>query len=156
MTGKGFLNRLGALVIAFSMLLSLTSTSFVTAQSAGPEMLHPNLSVRPVISGLNLPTTMAFISDNEFFVLEKNTGIVQHVVDRNIQGAALDLAVNNFSERGLLGIALDPDFKSNGFVYLFWSCIAPPPPADDPFFPTQEECATPELGTDSEDVLAVP
>ena len=33
----------------------------------------------------------------------------------------LDLAVNSNSERGLLGIALHPKFKRNGWVYLFWS-----------------------------------
>ena len=157
MTVKGFLVRVGTFVIALSLLISSTSTRFVTAQSAGPVMLHPGLDVRPVVTGLNLPTTIAFVSANELFVLEKNTGTVQYVVDGAIDHTALDLAVNNFSERGLLGIALDPNFASNHFVYLYWSCIAPPPPAENPFFPTQEECAdTPELGADSGDVLAVP
>ncbi|HKY53628.1 MAG TPA: PQQ-dependent sugar dehydrogenase, partial [Anaerolineales bacterium] len=141
MARKSFLSRVSLLFVTLSLIASFSVTSFATAQTDGPEMLHPNLGVRTVVSGLITPTTMAFLSDNEFFVLEKNTGIVQHVVDGAVQGAALDLAVNNFSERGLLGIALDPDFESNGFVYLFWSCIAPAPPVDDPFFPTQEECA---------------
>src|SRR5687768_14450901 len=127
MAQKGFLTKVGTLFITLSLLMSFTSIHLAAAQEAGPEMLHPNLDVRPVVSGLVTPTTMAFLGPNEFFVLEKNTGIVQHVVDGAIQGAALDLAVNNFSERGLLGIALDPDFASNGFVYLFWSCIASPP-----------------------------
>jgi glucose/arabinose dehydrogenase len=157
MARKGFWTRAGILFVALSLLMSFTSSHFAAAQEEGPVMLHPQLGVRPVVSGLNLPTTMAFLSSNEFFVLEKNTGTVQLVVDGAIDHTALDLAVNNFSERGLLGIALDPEFDSNGYVYLYWSCIAPPPPAEDPFFPTQTECAgTPELGADSEDVLAVP
>ena len=157
MVKKGIWITGRTLFFALVLLMSFTSANFAAAQEEGPVMLHPNLGVRPVVSGLVTPTTMAFLSANEFFVLEKNTGIVQHVVGGAVQGAALDLAVNNFSERGLLGIALDPDFESNHFVYLFWSCITPPPPADDPFFPTQTECAEePELGTDSEDVLAVP
>jgi len=157
MKGKGFLTRAGTFVIVLSMLLSFTSTRFATAQSTGPEMLDPRLDIRPVVTGLNLPTTLAFVSANEFFVLEKNTGTVQYILDGAVDHTALDLAVNNFSERGLLGIALDPNFASNHFVYLYWSCIAPPPPAEDPFFPTQEECAdTPELGADNGDVLAVP
>jgi glucose/arabinose dehydrogenase len=119
-------------------------------------MLHPRLDVRPFVTGLNLPTTLAFLNSNELFVLEKNTGIVKHItVDTEVQHTALDLAVNNASERGLLGIALDPNFASNHFVYLYWSCIAPP--SGDPFTPSQTECAdTPELGADSGDVLAVP
>ena len=40
---------------------------------------------------------------------------------RQVQGTVLDLAVNSNSERGLLGIALHPKFKKNGWVYLFWS-----------------------------------
>ena len=155
MTKKGFWRKAGMALITLCLLMSSTPNGFVAAQSGGPVMLHPRLAVRPVVTGLNLPTTMAFLSSNELFVLEKNTGTVQLVVDGAIDHTALDLAVNNFSERGLLGIALDPDFESNGFVYLYWSCIAPP--SGDPFMPSQTECAdTPELGADSGNVLAVP
>ena len=38
-----------------------------------------------------------------------------------VPDTVLDLAVNSNSERGLLGIALHPKFKRNGWVYLFWS-----------------------------------
>ena len=38
-----------------------------------------------------------------------------------MQLTALDLAVNSASERGLLGIALHPDFAFNHFVYLYWT-----------------------------------
>jgi glucose/arabinose dehydrogenase len=155
MARKRFWTKAGMMFIVFSLLMSFTSTNFAAAQEEGPVMLDPNLGVRPFVTGLDLPTTMAFISSNELFVLEKNTGVVQYVLDGAVDHAALDLAVNNFSERGLLGIALDPEFDSNGFVYLYWSCIAPP--SGDPFMPSQEECdETPGLGADSGDVLAVP
>lgn len=155
MAKKGFWIKAGVALITLCLLMSSTSSGFVAAQSGAPVMLHPRLAVRPVVTGLNLPTTLAFLSSSELFVLEKNTGKVQYVMDGVVHHTALDLAVNNFSERGLLGIALDPDFASNHFVYLYWSCIAPHP--DDPFIPSQEECAdTPELGADSGDVLAVP
>ncbi|HEX5808187.1 MAG TPA: PQQ-dependent sugar dehydrogenase, partial [Anaerolineales bacterium] len=147
--------RAGALILSITLLLSFTATPFVAAQSTGPTMLHPRLSVRTVLSGLTTPTTMAFLSSSELFVLEKNTGKVQYIVDEVFHHTALDLAVNTSSERGLLGIALDPDFESNHAVYLYWSCIAPP--SGDPFMPSQTECAaTPELGADSNDLLAVP
>ncbi len=38
-----------------------------------------------------------------------------------MQSTALDLAVNSASERGLLGIALHPNFLLNGYVYLYWT-----------------------------------
>src|SRR5687767_7832792 len=122
MNGKTFLTKASALFLSLSLLLSFTAAPFVVAQTAGPSMLHPRLGVRPVVSGLNLPTTMAFLSASEMLVLEKNTGMVQYVLNGAVDHTALDLAVNNSSERGLLGIALDPDFEDNHFVYLYWSC----------------------------------
>ena len=101
-----------------------------------PILLDQNLSVKTVINGLNQPTTMAFIGANEFFVLERTTGRVQRVLNGQLQPVALDLAVNNNSERGLLGIALHPNFPNAPFVYLYWT-----------------ESAT---GVDSSDVAEVP
>jgi glucose/arabinose dehydrogenase len=92
-----------------------------SAQAQGPTVVDPNLGVRTVVSGLSQPVAMAFIGQDDALVLEKATGRVKRVVDGTDQGAVLDLAVNSNSERGLLGIALHPNFESNGFVYLFWS-----------------------------------
>ncbi|HUS05834.1 MAG TPA: PQQ-dependent sugar dehydrogenase, partial [Bryobacteraceae bacterium] len=65
--------------------------------------------------------------------------------------------VNAASERGLLGIALHPDFPANPGVYLYWTCQAPPPPAGNPYFPTAQECPDqPALGADTTNTLAVP
>src|SRR5262249_52387676 len=49
------------------------------------------------------------------------SGQVKRVVNGTVQGTVLDLAVNSASERGLLGIALHPDFRRNPFVYLYWT-----------------------------------
>ena len=91
-----------------------------------PVVMDPNLAVRTVVSELNLPTGMAFLGANDFFVLEKNSGQVKRVVDGVVRGTVLDLAVNSGSERGLLGIALHPNFHDNDpgtprYVYLYWT-----------------------------------
>jgi aldose sugar dehydrogenase len=83
-------------------------------------MLHPLLDVRTAVDGLTTPISMAFLGEDDMFVLEKNTGRVQRVTDGSI-ATVLDLAVNFASERGLLGIALDPEFSLNHFVYLYWT-----------------------------------
>jgi uncharacterized repeat protein (TIGR01451 family) len=101
---------------------SATIQTTVNAPSSGPSMLDPNLSVKTVVSGLSQPTSMAFIGNKDFLVLEKNTGKVQRVINGVIQSPPpLDLAVNSASERGALGIALHPNFALNGFVYLYWT-----------------------------------
>ena len=92
-----------------------------SSQQTGPEMLHPRLAVRTMVTGLVTPATLAFIGSDDLLVLEKNTGRVMRVTDGTIQGPVLDLAVNFASERGLLGIALHPDFPANSGVYLYWT-----------------------------------
>ena len=99
--------------------LTVNSSSLPPPQ--GPMMVDPNLTVSTVVSGLNQPTSMAFLGPGDFLILEKASGKVQHVVNGAVAGTALDLAVNSASERGLLGIALQPDFAHTRGVYLYWT-----------------------------------
>lgn len=143
--------------LSAAVFLFASGIGRLDAQASGPTMLVPNLSVRSAASGFVTPIGVAFLGANDWLVIEKNTGQVKRVVNGVATAMALDLAVNNASERGLLGIALHPDFATNFYVYLFWSCKAAPPPVENPFFPTATECDdTPELGADSDDILAVP
>lgn len=112
-----------------------SATSQTTVQAAcpgpGPCMLAPDLTVRTVISGLAEPTGVAFLGPDDFFVIEKSTGKVKRVTGGVVQAnPVLDLAVNSASERGLLGIALHPNFAANGFVYLYWTCSGQPAATD--------------------------
>jgi uncharacterized repeat protein (TIGR01451 family) len=99
---------------------SATATTLVESP-LNPILTDQNLSVKTIISGLDQPTSMAFIGANDFLVLEKATGKVQHVVNGRLVTPAIDLAVNNASERGLLGIALHPNFPATPYVYLYWT-----------------------------------
>jgi len=142
--------------LALSMVLPaiLLSSQNIFSQ---PTMLVRNLGVRTVVSDLSQPISMAFLGDNDFFVLEKASGNVKRVTNGTVQATVLDLAVNSASERGLLGIALHPNFPGNPSVYLYWTCSAPPPSAENPFFPSQEECPdVPATGADTSNVLEVP
>jgi glucose/arabinose dehydrogenase len=111
----------GALLACIALMVFFGVRDRVEAQAGGPEMLDHHLDVRTVVTGLNLPTTMAFIGPRDILVLEKATGQVKRIRDGMFDTIVLDLAVNNFSERGLLGIALHPDFPTNPGVYLYWT-----------------------------------
>jgi glucose/arabinose dehydrogenase len=90
------------------------------------------------------------------FVIEKSTGQVKLVVDGVVTATVLDLAVNFASERGLLGIALDPDFRRKPYVYLYWTCRTVAPPTD-PFRPDARTCdESAMLGDDTNAILQVP
>jgi glucose/arabinose dehydrogenase len=108
-------------------------------------MLLRDLIVRTVATDLDTPTSLAILNNNELLVTEKNTGRVQHLVNGEVNSTVLDLPVNFASERGLLSIALDPNFARTRFVYLYWTSLLSAPAG-----PTQTSTV------DSDDVLDVP
>ena len=111
----------GIVLMFVGTLLMTGAAPVAEAQGTGPTMLVPNLGVRTVVGGLVTPSSMAFLGPGDFLVLEKNTGRVVRVTGGAVAGTVLDLAVNFGSERGLLGIALHPDFPRNPGVYLYWT-----------------------------------
>lgn len=141
--------------VAGAALLAVAAGRTTVAQHT-PRLLDSSLRVRTAASGLTTPVSAAPIAPGEMLVNEKNTGRVRHVVGGEIAGTALDLAVNSASERGLLGIALHPDFDANRYVYLYWTC-AVAPPVSDRSRPTRRTCPAPAAGgADSNNVLGVP
>ena len=68
--------------------------------------------------GLNIPWDMAFLPDGRMLVTER-VGQVVMLPERTV---VLDLpAALQLGEGGLLGIALDPDFTDNAYVYLYYT-----------------------------------
>jgi glucose/arabinose dehydrogenase/regulation of enolase protein 1 (concanavalin A-like superfamily) len=88
---------------------------------AYPQSFPANFSQVEVASGISNPTVMAFAPDGRIFVAQQN-GIL-HVIKNGVKLAtpALQLTVNSSGERGLIGIALHPNFSSNGWVYLYYT-----------------------------------
>src|SRR5688572_30912683 len=74
-----------------SSLLFIHSADPVVAQ---PQVLDPDLEVSTHVSGLVTPISIAFLGEDDLFVLEKNTGQVKRVVNGSVQSTVLDLAVN--------------------------------------------------------------
>ena len=76
-------------------------------------------------SGLASPTAMQFAPDGRLFVCEQG-GRLRVIKD----GALLPtpfvtLTVNASGERGLLGVAFDPAFAANHFVYVYYTATTP-------------------------------
>lgn len=103
------------------LALTLVGASISALSFSQPTLVDDRLTVRPLATGFITPIALSFIGRNDFLLLEKNTGRVMRVRNGNIMGAVLDLPVNGASERGLLGIALHPNFIHNGWVYLYWT-----------------------------------
>jgi aldose sugar dehydrogenase len=108
--------KLGKLAILWVFSFLLVSVS--NAQT----LTDPSLRVNEVVGGLSQPTAMVFIGSGDLLILQKGDGRVRHVINGVLQaGEVLDVAVDTASERGLLGVALHPNFASNFFVYLYYT-----------------------------------
>ncbi|TSC69106.1 MAG: hypothetical protein G01um101456_351, partial [Parcubacteria group bacterium Gr01-1014_56] len=83
---------------------------------------EPGFEVEVVASGLTLPTVMAFSPDGRIFVAEKG-GTVKVVKNGVLLSTPVITLtdVNTFGDRGLIGMAIDPDFATNGYLYLSYT-----------------------------------
>lgn len=103
-------------------LFAASHAPFLLPGALAQTVNDPRLQVELVAGGLSQPTSMAFIGTNDILVLQKATGRVARILDGVLQPApVLDVAVHFSSERGLLGIAVDPAFEDNRRVYLYYT-----------------------------------
>jgi glucose/arabinose dehydrogenase len=113
-------DRSRLVVVLLALLLAAPET---WPPSAHAHVLRdPALVSVVLVSGLEMPTSMAFIGPDDILVLQKEDGRVRRVIGGVLQpGAVLDVAVDSASERGLLGIVVHPQFPSTPFVYLYFT-----------------------------------
>jgi len=86
----------------------------------------PPVAIRTetVVAGANFPVSLVFAPDGRLFYTELQTGnvrIVQNPTTPTPQLLAMPFAtvpVATTGEQGLLGLALDPNFAVNHFVYI--------------------------------------
>ena len=99
------------------------------ASRAGAATLPAGFQESVAFSGLDTPTAIEFAPNGRVFVAEKS-GIVktyQNGADTTAtQVADLRTQVHNYWDRGLLGLAVDPNFPTDPYVYLFYAYDAPP------------------------------
>jgi len=115
--------RIGSAIAAAACGTALSALS-LPALADVPAMLDPNLQVAPLLeTGLSQPIGIVFLgSVNDYLVLEKASGQIKRVVGGVLQTApVLDLAVNSNSERGLLSMALHPNFPGTPYAYIRWT-----------------------------------
>jgi glucose/arabinose dehydrogenase len=96
--------------------------AIVMVEPAPALALPRGFSLLSVAAGLDQPTAFA-IKGAKILVTEKASGKVQVVLpDGSLRPRPfVTLKVNSDSERGVLGIALDPSFSTNRFVYIYYT-----------------------------------
>ena len=111
------------MIILRSLLISL-AVCVVLSRAAAATL--PAGFTETQISGLSNPTAMAIAPDGRIFVCLQGGSL------RVIKNGALlptpfvTLTVDATGERGLLGIAFDPNFATNNFLYLYYTVTSTP------------------------------
>ncbi|QSQ25795.1 PQQ-dependent sugar dehydrogenase [Pyxidicoccus parkwayensis] len=99
--------------------------SLISGATAPPPrgLLPTSFTMEVVASGLAYPTGFAALPDGRILIAEKG-GVVRLLKNGVLQPTPfidLQARVNAHHDRGLLGLAVDPAFSSNGFVYLLYT-----------------------------------
>lgn len=133
-----------SLFIAITLALTACSGAAVSPSPAEPEtsISSPPTKPTPTISlttapveqgqqiykvetfaaGLAFPVAMEFAPDGNLYVAEKNGTVRTITPDGKVSDPALTLTnIDPSGERGLLGLALDPKFSENGYLWVFYT-----------------------------------
>ena len=102
--------------------LLIVATFQPTGQAAS---LPAGFSERIVASGLSSPTAMAFAPDGRLFVCQQGGQLRVIKEGALLRTPFLTVPVTSTGERGLLGVAFDPGFTVNQFVYVYYTATTP-------------------------------
>ncbi|HET9196802.1 MAG TPA: PQQ-dependent sugar dehydrogenase [Solirubrobacterales bacterium] len=152
------MRRLLAIASGVAALVALA----LPMQAAAEPALLPGFQDEVVFDGLEQPTNFVFAPDGRVFVAEKpgRIKVFDSIGDTDPPEVFADLRTDVYDngDRGLLGLALDPDFETNGRVYALytwdhvlgepWNNLSPTPKygkpkvSGDPNCPTQNSSSS--------------
>jgi len=116
--------RVGVAALALLLATSLAGLS----RAADASVLPSGFQDTVVLSGMTNPTVVQFAPDGRIFVGQKNGAIkvFSSLTDTSpVTFADLSGEVDDYWDRGLLGLALDPDFPTRPYLYVLYTYDAP-------------------------------
>lgn len=110
----------------FYILIVVACAVAGSGRAASAEVVLPDGFVNEVlVSGLDQPTSMAFLPDGRLLFTEQRNGTVRMVVNGHISSTDPIFEVPDLNpagyERGLLGIAVDPRWPARPYIYLYYT-----------------------------------
>jgi len=109
-------NQKRFLPACFIFLFSILINFVVVGQS-----LPEGFSQVQVAGGISNPTVMALAPDGRIFVGQQNGQLRVIKNGALLSQPFLTLSVSSSGERGLLGLAFDPGFISNHYIYVYYT-----------------------------------
>jgi glucose/arabinose dehydrogenase len=125
--GRAFrrLGRYKSDLMRWTVLFGLLAVARVEAAPQAPQ----GFEVRDVVTRLSQPTAIAFTPSGTLFIAEKRGRLRLWARSGGLRTEpVIEIPTCTQSEMGLLGVAVDPEYVSNGYVYLYHT----QPPGGDP------------------------
>ncbi len=121
---RGFVVLLASLIFAISGCAGDTDDAAPDAD-ASPSRDLSDFEAEPLLENLEMPNALTFAPDGRLFFVEVHNGRIRVVEDGDLieePFAEVDVAQpRGYTEHGLLGLDLHPDFEENGYVYAFYT-----------------------------------
>ncbi len=106
-------HKISLIVFLFTILTFSVNVIFVEAQ----EFEEYGVKVETVAEDLEIPWAIAFALDGRIFFTER-VGSLRVIEDGKLNPEPVIILDVGKGEGGLLGLALDPNFEENHFLYL--------------------------------------
>ncbi|MDB5104373.1 MAG: hypothetical protein JWP91_2062 [Fibrobacteres bacterium] len=106
---------------AFMVLIALVAL----LRGIGTAALPAGFTEKEVAKGLSSPSGMAIAADGRVFIAEQEGRVLVLKRDSLLVRPVLTLKVESHDERGLTGIALDPDFPASPYLYVYYTAPSP-------------------------------
>jgi glucose/arabinose dehydrogenase len=120
---------LTAVFVAFTALIAASCGEAGDAPELGSEVSSATVPSgfvdQAVVGGLSRPTAMAFAPDGRLFVTLQDGQLRVIKNGALLATPFLTVTTTGSGERGLLGIAFDPNFATNRFVYVYYTATTP-------------------------------
>lgn len=107
------------------LCLVLSIAALFLAQVANAATVPAGFTDAVVAAGLTNPTAMALSPDGRIFVCQQNGALRVIKNGALLPTPFLTVTVDSSGERGLLGVAFDPNFVSNQLVYIYYTATTP-------------------------------
>ncbi|HEX8236886.1 MAG TPA: PQQ-dependent sugar dehydrogenase [Abditibacteriaceae bacterium] len=126
---KTIISPLRVLSLAYisrsAMALAITMMTLCTATLSRAATVPQGFTDSTFVFGIPNGTAMQFAPDGRLFVAQQ-TGALRVVKNGQLLNTPfLTVTVDAQGERGLLGFAFDPQFTSNGYIYIYYTTTTP-------------------------------
>ena len=127
-------------ISTFAAVALVCAFGLSAGASAGPP---PGFVDTVAAPGLTRPTSMAWDPNGRLFVTEQDGTLRVVKNGRLLPTPFVTLSVDSTGERGLLGVAIDPSFTQNHYVYVYYTVPGPTSHNRVSRFTAQDDVAAP-------------